>query len=518
MTDSVTPILKVSGVSKAFGAVQALKDVGFELYPGEVHALMGENGAGKSTVGKIIAGIYSADEGKIEFEGKEVHVNSPADALNLGIAIVMQEFNSMAHLPVYENVFLGHKEIFKHGFIFNKAEAIRRTSEYIEMFGMEKQIHPLSQLSDLTVAEQQIVEIIKAVSYESKVIILDEPTASLTSREVERLFAVVRKLKERGVAFIIVSHRFNEIFEISDKITVFRDGLCIVQNKNMKEMTEQDLVKAMVGREITDFFGERAQLPVGFKKRTVLSVEHLADSWGFIRDLSFEASSGEILGIAGLVGSGRTTLVRSIFGAEGRKSGKVTVDGVELKPNNPGDAIRKGLALVTENRKEEGLFLDFSICQNMAFAKTVNGRHYILPKKEEEKDSLEMIEKLRIKAGYYLNPASSLSGGNQQKVVLSKWLLTNPKVLILDEPTRGIDISAKAEIYTILRQLLVEGVCVIVVSSELPEVLGICDRILVMRDGTITGELDAREATEELIMSYASFGKPEEAAAKEEKK
>ena len=420
MTDSVTPILKVSGVSKAFGAVQALKDVGFELYPGEVHALMGENGAGKSTVGKIIAGIYSADEGKIEFEGKEVHVNSPADALNLGIAIVMQEFNSMAHLPVYENVFLGHKEIFKHGFILNKSEAIRRTSEYIEMFGMEKQINPLSQLSDLTVAEQQIVEIIKAVSYESKVIILDEPTASLTSREVERLFAVVRKLKEKGVAFIIVSHRFNEIFEISDKITVFRDGLCIVRNKNMKEMTEQDLVKAMVGREITDFFGERAQMPEGFEKKTVLSVEHLADTWDFIRDLSFEARSGEILGIAGLVGSGRTTLVRSIFGAEGRKSGKVVVDGAELKPNSPGDAIRKGLALVTENRKEEGLFLDFSICQNMAFAKTANGRHYILPKKEEEKDSLGMIEKLRIKAGHYLNPASSLSGGNQQKVVLSK--------------------------------------------------------------------------------------------------
>ena len=506
MADRSAPILRVKNISKSFGAVQALDKVGFDLYPGEVHALMGENGAGKSTVAKIIAGIYQKDEGTIEFEGKQVNIENPASAIELGISIVMQEFNSMPHLPVYENVFLGHSEVFKHGFLLDKTQAIRRTNELLALFDMDKQISPLQKLSTLSVAEQQIVEIVKAVSYDSKVIILDEPTASLTQKEADRLFEVVRRLKEEGVAFIIVSHRFNEIFEISDKITVFRDGQCVLANVNMKEMTEQRLVKAMVGREITDFFGTKVPLPEGFVKQPLLKVEHLADTWDFIKDISFEAFSGEILGIAGLVGAGRTTLVRSIFGAEGRRHGTVMVDGKEIKPNNPGDAIKKGLALVTENRKEEGLFLDFSILQNMAFAKTANGPQYVLPHKREQQDCTTMVDRLRVKIGHITNPASSLSGGNQQKVVLAKWLLTEPKVLILDEPTRGIDISAKAEIYTILHQLTAQGVCIVVVSSELPEVLGICDRVLIMRDGEITGELSAEECTEELIMSYASFG------------
>ena len=498
-------ILKVTGISKRFGAVQALDKVGFELYPGEVHALMGENGAGKSTVAKIIAGVYSADEGTIELEGKEVHINTPADAINKGIAIVMQEFNSMPHLPVYENIFLGHKSIFKGGFVLDKAAAIRRTKELLSLFGMEEQIKPTQLLSTLTVAEQQIVEIAKAVSYHSRIIILDEPTASLTSKEVERLFDVVRRLKQEGVAFIIVSHRFNEIFEISDKITVFRDGICVLANGDMKEMDEQKLVRAMVGREITDFFGVKEKLPDDFVRRTMLKVEHLSDSWGFIKDLSFEAHTGEILGFAGLVGAGRTTLVRCLFGAEDR-SGTVEVDGQSLHPGKTGDAIKKGIALVTENRKQEGLFLSFSILQNMAFAKTANGKKYVLPHKQEAADCRAMVEKLRVKIGHPQDPADSLSGGNQQKVVLAKWLLTQPKVLILDEPTRGIDISAKAEIYTILHQLVAQGVCVIVVSSELPEILGICDRVLVMRDGQIVGELQGKQTSEEEIMSYASFG------------
>ena len=506
MASSEKPVLKVTGISKSFGAVQALDKVGFELYPGEVHALMGANGAGKSTVAKIIAGIYSADEGTIEFDGRQVKIENPAAAIEMGISIVMQEFNSMPHLPVYENIFMGHKEIFKGGFILDRAQAIRRTNELLALFEMQNQISPSQKLNTLTVAEQQIVEIVKAVSYHSRVIILDEPTASLTQKEADRLFEVVRRLKEDGVAFIIVSHRFNEIFEISDKITVFRDGQCVLANVNMKEMTEQRLVKAMVGREITDFFGTKVDLPEGFVKKPLLKVEHLADTWDFIKDVSFEAYSGEILGIAGLVGAGRTTLARSIFGAEGRKSGRVLVDGVEVHARKPGDAIKKGLALVTENRKEEGLFLDFSILQNMAFAKTANQKRYVLPHKQEQADCIRMVDRLRVKIGHYINPASSLSGGNQQKVVLAKWLLTEPKVLILDEPTRGIDISAKAEIYTILHQLTAQGVCIVVISSELPEVLGICDRVMIMRDGAVTGVLNAEECTEELIMSYASFG------------
>lgn len=506
MAVAAIPILKVHGISKSFGNVQALKNVEFELYPGEVHALMGENGAGKSTMGKIIAGIYSADQGVIELSGKEVQINTPADAIANGIAIVMQELSSMPHLPVYENIFLGHKEIFKHGVILDKAQAVRRTKELLTIFDMQNQISPYAALGSLTVAERQIVEIIKAVSYDSRIIILDEPTASLTNKEASRLFDVVRELKMKGVAFIIVSHRFNEIFEISDKITVFRDGIGVVHDMNIKEMDEQYLIRAMVGREIKDFFGFKSDLPESFESKVLLKVEHLTDRWNFIKDLSFEARSGEILGIAGLVGAGRTTLVRSIFGAEKRIAGSVKVDDVEVKVNNPGDSIKKGLALVTENRKEEGLLVDFPICLNTALAKTANGKSYILPKKVEERDCLGMIKKLHIKVGHHMAPASSLSGGNQQKVVLAKWLLTNPKVLILDEPTRGIDISAKAEIYTILHQLAAQGVCVVIVSSELPEILGICDRVLVMKDGAIKCELNAKEASEELIMSYASFG------------
>lgn len=506
MSEVARPILKVQGISKSFGNVSALKNVGFELYPGEVHALMGENGAGKSTVGKIIAGIYSADQGTIELNGKEVQINTPADAIANGIAIVMQELSSMPHLPVYENIFLGHKEIFKRGFLLDKAQAIRRTKELLNIFDMQNQISPYATLESLTVAERQIIEIIKAMAYDSKIIILDEPTASLTNKEASRLFDVIRELKTKGVAFIIVSHRFNEIFEISDKITVFRDGICVVHDMNIKEMDEQNLVRAMVGREIKDFFGFKSNLPESFESRVLLKVEHLADSWNFIKDLSFEARSGEILGIAGLVGAGRTTLARCIFGAEKRIAGSVMVDDVELKVNNPSDAIKKGLALVTENRKEEGLLVDFSICLNTALAKTASNNSYILPKKNEERDCIDMIEKLHIKVGHHMAPVSSLSGGNQQKVVLAKWLLTNPKVLILDEPTRGIDISAKAEIYTILHQLAAQGVCIVVVSSELPEILGICDRVLIMKDGEIKGELNAKEASEELIMSYASFG------------
>ena len=505
MSERQTPLLKVYGITKTFGSVKALDNVGFTLEAGEVHCLMGENGAGKSTLAKIVAGVYSLEEGQIEFEGKNVEIHTPADAIRLGIGIVMQEFYSMPHLPVYENVFLGHQEVFKKVIVLDKHTCIKKTRELLEMFGMEKQISPLSRLSTLSVAEQQIVEIIKAVSYDSKIIILDEPTASLTSKETERLFKVVRKLKEKGIGFVIVSHRFNEIFDISDKITVLRDGCEVLRDFPMKEMTEEKLIQAMVGREIKDLYGTRVER--NGECRPMLQVRNLSDSWDFIKDLSFTAYSGQILGIAGLVGAGRTTLVRCIFGAEDRKSGEVLVDSENIKANSPGDAIKKGLALVTENRKEEGLLLDTPIFINMGFAKTANGKNTVLNFANEFKDGKKMLEQLHVKAGSLRDPARSLSGGNQQKVVLAKWLLTNPKVLILDEPTRGIDISAKSEIYTILRQLAADGVCVIVVSSELPEVLGICDRVLVMKDGYFTHEFtDIANLTEEDIMKEASFG------------
>lgn len=505
MSKNMAPLLNVNNITKTFGSVKALDDVGFTLMPGEVHCLMGENGAGKSTLAKIICGIYSMEKGTIEFEGEKVEIHNPVDAITRGIGIVMQELNSMPHLTVYENIFLGHKNKFKYGIVFDKKTCISQTEELLKMFGMENQISPMARLSSLSVAEQQIVEIIKAVSYDSKVIFLDEPTASLTSKEVDRLFTVVRKLKKQGMGFVIVSHRFNEIFDISDKVTVLRDGKLILRDYNMKEMTEEKLIHAMVGREIKDLYGTIVKCNTDI--RPVLEVEHLSDTWNFIKDVSFKANSGQILGFAGLVGAGRTTLMRCIFGVEGR-SGVVKVDGQTVKEKDTGDAIKKGIAFVTENRKEEGLLLNSAIFINMAFAETAKKKGMILNFSREQKESSEMIHKLSIKAGDYRNPVSSLSGGNQQKVVLAKWLLTNPKVLILDEPTRGIDISAKAEIYTILRQLAAEGMCVIVVSSELPEILGICDRVLVMKDGYFSGSFETGKGmTEEDIMRHATFGK-----------
>ncbi len=495
----------MTGISKAFGVVQALDSVDFMLRAGEVHSLMGENGAGKSTLAKVAAGVHTPDAGRIEFEGRPVRIETPAAALKLGISIVMQEFNSLPDMPVYENVFLGHRSAYRHGVFLDRAGCIRRTRELLAIFGMEEQINPSQRLRTLSVAQEQIVEIIKAVSHDSKLIILDEPTASLTEREAEKLFEVIRKLKEQGVGFLIVSHRFAEVFAISDRVTVLRDGCLVQGGVPMSQISEQQLVRAMVGREISDFFGVGRDQAYGVERRPALEVEHLSDEWGFIRDLSFAAYTGEILGIAGLVGSGRTTLMRNLFGAECRRGGAVRVDGRDIRPGSPKDAIRKGLSLVTENRKEEGLLVNMPIFVNSSFVKTANNGRFALNFREEMRDCAEMIRLLDIRTQNSRNLARSLSGGNQQKLVVSKWLLTKPKVLILDEPTRGIDVVAKAEIYGILRSLVRRGVCVVIVSSELPEILGLCDRVLVMRDGAIAADWPAAEATEEGILCAASF-------------
>lgn len=500
------PLLKVKGISKGFGVVQALSKVDFELRSGEVHALMGENGAGKSTLAKIISGIEIPDEGNIELCGKQVTIDNPAFAIDNGISIVMQEFNSMPHLTVYENIFIGHKEIYKHG-IINKKEAISRTVDLLKLFDMQGQISPHMLLSGLSVAEQQIVEILKAVSYDSQIIIMDEPTAALSKTEADRLFRVITSLKAKGVGFIIVSHRFKEIFEISDRITVLRDGNLVVEGEDMSEMTEQKLVRAMVGREIKEFFGEKRNKGRQISKTPVLSVEGLYDNYDFLKNISFNAYGGEILGIAGLIGAGRTSLVRSIFGADSYRQGSVKVNGKSIQKHSPENAIKNGMVLATENRKEEGLLLSLSVLVNIAFAKTATRQGFRLPHRAEANDCIEMIKNLNIKLGHYRNPARSLSGGNQQKVVIAKWLLTEPKVMILDEPTRGIDISAKSEIYTIIQDLATNGVAIIVVSSELPEILGICDRVLIMKDGSLVGDLNVKGTTEEHVMQYASFGR-----------
>lgn len=505
---STKELLRMTGISKSFGGIQALDGVDFSLNTGEVHSLMGENGAGKSTLAKIIAGVYRADRGSIDYEGKGVDITSPAVALSLGISIVMQEFNSLPDMPVYENVYLGHQDAYKHRFILDKANCIRRTRELLSLFDIQDQIDPMQRLRTLSVAQQQIVEIIKAVSHDSRLIILDEPTASLTEHEVEKLFDIIRKLKAKGVSFLIVSHRFSEIFSISDRITVLRDGRLVQGGVPVSEMTEQRLVHAMVGREVEDFYGAGKNEPCDVKRAPMLEVKGLDDGWGFLHNISFTAYTGEILGISGLVGAGRTTLVRNIFGIEHRKAGSVRVDGRELPPGSPSASIRNGLALVTENRKEEGLLIELPIYINSAFAKTANDGRFLLDKRSELEDCAEMVRLLDIRTKNVRNASGSLSGGNQQKLVVAKWLLTKPKVLILDEPTRGIDVVAKSEIYGILRRLVRQGVCVIIISSELPEILGVCDRVLVMRDGAFTGDISTAEVNDEDIVRMASFGTP----------
>ena len=505
MSGEKTPLLKIRGMTKNYGVVRALDNVDFDLYRGEVHALMGENGAGKSTLAKMIAGVEVPTSGEMEFDGKKVRPSNPREAIEMGIAMVSQEFNSIPDMTVYENVFLGHKEMFKGSFVFDKKKAISETSRLLSLFGMEEQVNPEEKLGNISVAEQQIVEIIKAVSYDAKLIILDEPTASLSEVEAKKLFDVIRTLEKDGVGCILVTHRFNEIFEISDRITVLRDGKLILGGSPMKEMDEQKLVRAMVGRDITDLFGEKVENTV--KKDVILKVEHLSDGKGFLKDISMEARKGEILGLAGLVGAGRTELVRCIFGADSYESGTITVEGKHLPKGSPRRAIKAGIALATENRKEEGLLLDMSITENSSFAKTAQLKSSLLPHHKEEEDTMRMVELFQTKIGHPSQLASSLSGGNQQKVVLAKWILTEPKVLIVDEPTRGIDISAKADIYTILKKLAASGISVIMVSSELPEIIGICDRIIAMKDGEIVLEMENKDATEELIMGYASFGK-----------
>ena len=436
--------------------------------------------------------------------------------MNMGISFVMQEFNLIPDLTVYENIYLGHKEMYRYRTVLNKKAAIQKTRDVLKLFNMENHIDPLARVAELSVAEQQIIEILKAVSLNSRIIILDEPTAALTNTEAKRLFEIIQNLKGQGVAFIVVSHRFNEIFQISDRITVLRDGCLVVEGQDMKTMNENKLIQAMVGRDIKDLFGEKKSRWKGGTAEPILKVEDLYDSYDFLKGISFDAYRGEILGIAGLVGAGRTTLARTIFGADPRKGGKVFVDGVEIAKNSPRSAIKNGLSFVTENRKEEGLFLELPILMNTVFVKSSISSGFTLKHKLEESECSDSMTKLNVKLGQQLDPAKSLSGGNQQKVVLAKWLLTSPKVIILDEPTRGIDISAKAEIYSIIHKFVAEGMAVIIISSELPEIIGICDRVIVMRDSEIVADMPAREASEESIMYQASFGTSIDRKEKEE--
>ena len=492
-------LLKMEGISKSFSGVSVLDKVQLSLQEGEVLALMGENGAGKSTLMKILSGIHSKDEGTIKLQGTEQVVSSPKAAQNLGIAIIHQELNMIPYLSVMENLFLGREIKYGRTGIVNWSKMRDEARKSLNQLGLE--LSPDTLAGELSVGQQQMVEIAKALSMQAKILVLDEPTAALTKREIEKLFQVIENLKAQKVGMIYISHRMGEIFQISDRITVLRDGRYI-GTRETRETSMDEIVQMMVGREIKELF-PKVETSLGEER---LRVEGLSQP-GKLENIGFSLRAGEILGIAGLMGAGRTELVKAIFGAESY-SGKIYVDNQAVNIKKPMDAIRAGIALVTEDRKGEGLVLELSVRENLALPnlRTLSRSGFMSHCMEQEFVD-KSIQKLHVKVHHPNQRVGSLSGGNQQKVVIGKWLAARPKVLILDEPTRGVDIGAKREIYDLMNHLVQEGVAILMISSELSEVLGLSDRVLVMHEGRITGEFLRENATQENIIFAATGGK-----------
>ncbi len=494
---NIKPLLQMENVSKAFPGVKALEDVSLKAYSGEVLALLGENGAGKSTLMKILSGVYHKDTGSIIIQGSEVDIKGIKDAEKHGIAIIHQELSLLPNLSIWENIFLGNEGFNGITRRINKKELKEKSKILLKDIGFNIDADTL--VKDLNVGERQLIEIAKALSKNSTVIIMDEPTTALTDVETDNLFKVITKLKSENMCIVYISHRMDEIFRICDRITVLRDGKHIGEVKT-KDITKEDLISMMVGRKLEEQFPYRKSS----KGHTILKVENLSFNEK-VCDISFEAKSGEILGISGLMGSGRTEMAKTIFGEYKKSSGKIFVDGLEVNICSPKDAIEKGICYLSEDRKKEGLILGMSVGSNMTLAnlkKYENGAKRI-NKLEESKEIEEYIKKLSIKTPSSQQLIKNLSGGNQQKVILAKWLMLAPKVLIIDEPTRGIDVGAKKEIYDVLNELKAMGKSIIMISSDMPEILGICDRILIMHEGEISGELSREEASQEAIMKYA---------------
>ncbi|KZB91874.1 D-xylose ABC transporter ATP-binding protein [Bacillus sp. VT 712] len=490
--------IKMSNIYKAFGANQVLSGVDFELLPGEVHALMGENGAGKSTLMNILTGLHKRDEGRIEIDGQERYFSNPKEAEQEGVTFIHQELNVWPHMTVLENLFIG-KELYSPLGILKTKEMKEQAKKQFDRLAVTI---PLEQEASLcSVGEQQMIEIAKALMTNAKVIIMDEPTAALTDREIEKLFEVINGLRAQGVSIVYISHRMEEIFTICDRITVMRDGKT-VDTTPILETSFDDVVRKMVGRSLTDRFPSR-QTKIG---ETVLELKSLTRKHAF-HDISFSVKSGEVVGVAGLMGAGRTEIMRAIFGLDAIDSGEVWVNNKPVKIKTPDEAVKYGIGFITEDRKDEGLVLDFSIRENIALPnlKSFSTKGMIAEKSEREFVEL-LIKRLTIKTQSAEISAGSLSGGNQQKVVIAKWIGIGPKILILDEPTRGVDVGAKREIYQLMNELTERGVAIIMVSSELPEVLGMSDRVLVIHEGKLAGELSKEEATQEKIMTYATGG------------
>jgi D-xylose transport system ATP-binding protein len=498
-----TPILEARGITKRFGSVTALRDVTFDLRPGEVHALCGENGAGKSTLIKTLSGIHPAGsyDGQLAMEGKPVAFKGTKDAEAAGLAVIYQELALVPEMSVAENIFLG-QEPTKRGLIA-WLTVVDRAKKLLERFQLD--IDPEARVGDLGVGQQQLVEIVKALSKQSRVLILDEPTAALSDTEVSILLDILRGLREQGVTCVYISHRLEEVLAISDRVTVLRDGQTI-ETLNTSDLTQAEIIKRMVGREIKDLFPRRASAP-GEPLLSVngLTVARPGDGKQVLRDVTFDVRGGEVLGIGGLMGAGRTELLMHLFGAYGRRAaGTVTLRGKSLAAP-PHKAIERGLVLVSEDRKRYGLVLDRDIGFNMSLSSlpTVTSATGLIRKDAEVKRNKSMFESLRVKAPSLETIVGGLSGGNQQKVVLGKALLTEPKVIFLDEPTRGIDVGAKVEVYELINQLTATGRAVVLVSSELPELMGMSDRIAMLHEGTIGGMFARAEATAEKLMAAA---------------
>jgi ribose transport system ATP-binding protein len=486
-------LLEMRGIGKSFPGVKALQGVSLSVREGQVHALLGENGAGKSTLIKILSGAYSRDEGEIFFEGRQVDIRGPQDAQALGISTIYQEFNLARHLTVAENIFLGH--LPRKGLAVDWAHVRSRSQEILDSLGVA--FGPDTLTGSLSVAEQQLVEIAKSLNRKTRILIMDEPSAVLGERDLERLFEVVRRLQSQGIGIIYISHRMKEIFELADEVTVLKDGR-YVDTRLLSEVTMDDLVKLMIGRELKDVYPKRSPAPGD----VLLEVKGVSRST-LVHDVSFALRAGEIVGFAGITGSGRTELVRAIFGAD-PCSGEMRVLGKPYRPRSPADAIQRGIALVTEDRKAQGLFLKLNVAVNT----TISGlrqlcRYGVIQLSKELTLVRKFITDLSIKTPGPNFIVVNMSGGNQQKVVLARWLSIGTRIFILDEPTRGIDVGSKSEIYQIMDELTKQGVGIIMISSELPEVLGMSDRIMVMREGTIVKELSRGEATEETVMFYA---------------
>ncbi|GAA1773695.1 sugar ABC transporter ATP-binding protein [Streptomonospora arabica] len=497
------PLLSLVGVSKSFGTVHALQDVSLELRAGEIHALCGENGAGKSTLVKTIAGVHRPDTGHVEVLGEPTALNAPADAQRAGVAVIYQEPTLFPDLSVAENIFMGRQPLARGRRIDRRA--MREAADAL-FARLGVRLDPDRPARGLSIADQQLVEIAKAMSFDARVLVMDEPTAALSGVEVDRLFAVARSLRDNGAAVLFISHRFNEVFELCDRVTVMRDGRYI-STEPVAELTVDDLVHSMVGREVATLFPKQ-DVAAG---DTVLEVEGLGRT-GVFADVGFSVRAGEIVALAGLVGAGRSEVVRAVFGVDRYETGTVRVSGRRLPPGRSSAAMAAGVALVPEDRRQQGLVMEMSIERNATLTRRwALSRLGVLRRRDEERAAAEWAERLQLKAGRLSDAVTTLSGGNQQKVVLAKWLATEPRLLIVDEPTRGIDVGTKAEVHRLLSELAGRGIAVLMVSSELPEVLGMADRVLVMHEGRIAAEIPREQATEESVM-YAATGQKGRAA------